>query len=95
MTSRTLLVRDPFEVAETAPIVRAVLDAATEELGTPPPTVAVPYWADSAFIAAAGIPTVLFGAHGTGAHAAEEWVSIPTVVASARILVDVIGTFCR
>ena len=95
VTSRTLLVRDPFEVAETAPIVRAVLDAATEELGTPPPTVAVPYWADSAFIAAEGIPTVLFGAHGTGAHAAEEWVSIPTVVASARILVDVIGRFCR
>ena len=79
VTSRTLLVRDPFEVAETAPIVRAVLEAAaTAELGTPPPTVAVPYWADSAFIAAAGIPTVLFGARGTGAHAAEEWVSIPT-----------------
>jgi acetylornithine deacetylase len=94
VTSRTLLVRDPFEVAETAPIVRAVLDAATAELGTPPPTVAVPYWADSAFIAAAGIPTVLFGAHGTGAHATEEWVSIDTVVASATILVDVARSFC-
>ena len=34
------------------------------------------YWADAAFIAAAGIPTVLFGPGGEGAHAAEEWVSI-------------------
>ena len=36
----------------------------------------VSYWADSAFIAAAGIPTVLLGPAGEGAHAAEEWVSI-------------------
>ena len=34
------------------------------------------YWADAAFIAAAGIPTVMFGPGGEGAHAAEEWVSI-------------------
>jgi acetylornithine deacetylase len=94
VTSRTLLVRDPFEVAETDPIVRAVLAAAAAELGSPPPTVAVPYWADSAFIAAAGIPTVLFGAHGTGAHATEEWVSIDSVVASATILLDVARSFC-
>jgi acetylornithine deacetylase len=93
--SRVLLVRDPFEVATSAEIVQTVLTAATEELGTPPPVVSVPYWADSAFIAGAGIPTVLFGASGGGAHAREEWVSIPDAVAATRILVAVAAAFCR
>ena len=35
-----------------------------------------PYWTDAAFIAAAGIPTVLFGPGGDGAHADVEWVSL-------------------
>jgi acetylornithine deacetylase len=93
--SRTLLVRDPFEVDTAAEIVQTVLTAATDELGTPPPIVSMPYWADSAFIAAAGIPTVLFGAGGTGAHASEEWVSIADAVSATRILVAVAGAFCR
>jgi acetylornithine deacetylase len=93
--SRTLLVRDPFEVATSAEIVQTVLAAATDELGTAPPIVSVPYWADSAFIAGAGIPTVLFGASGGGAHASEEWVSIPDAVAATRILVAVAAAFCR
>ena len=87
--------RDPFEVDASAEIVQAVLAAATDELRAAPPIVAVPYWADSAFIAAAGIPTVLFGASGTGAHASEEWVSIPDAVAATRILVAVAAGFCR
>jgi acetylornithine deacetylase len=94
VTCRTLLVRDPFEVPEGAEIVRSVLAAATAELGTAPPTIAVPYWADSAFLAAAGIPTVLFGASGAGAHAAEEWVSIRDVVSATRILVAVARDLC-
>jgi acetylornithine deacetylase len=93
--SRTLLVRDPFEVATSAEIAQIVLAAATDELGTPPPIVSVPYWADSAFIAGAGIPTVLFGASGGGAHASEEWVSIPDSLAATRILVAVAEAFCR
>jgi acetylornithine deacetylase len=92
--SRTLLVRDPFEVAASSDIVQALLAAARDELGTAPPLVAVPYWADSAFIASAGIPTVLFGASGTGAHAAEEWVSIPDAVATTRILIAAARTIC-
>ena len=70
------LVREPFEVARDADVVGAVEQAAAESLGEPPPVVGVSYWADSAFIAAAGIPTVLFGPRGEGAHALEEWVSL-------------------
>ena len=63
-------------------------------LGEPPPVVGASYWADSAFIAAAGIPTVLFGPGGEGAHAAEEWVSLADTAAVTRILIGVAERLC-
>jgi acetylornithine deacetylase len=88
-TARTLLVREPFEIAPEEPVVTAVRDSATRVLGAPPAIGGASFWADSAFIAAAGIPTVLFGPGGAGAHAVEEWVSIPDTVACVAILTDV------
>lgn len=41
------------------------------------------YWVNAAFIAAAGIPTVMFGPGGEGAHALEEWVSLADTQAVA------------
>jgi acetylornithine deacetylase/succinyl-diaminopimelate desuccinylase-like protein len=41
-----------------------------------PDIIGVPFWADSAIFQAAGIPTVVFGPGGEGAHALEEWVSL-------------------
>ena len=64
------------------------------ELGTPPAVAGGSFWADSAFIAAAGIPTVLFGPRGEGAHAIEEWVSLSSTAAVARVLTDVATRFC-
>jgi len=52
------------------------------------------YWADAAFIAGAGIPAVLFGPDGDGAHAREEWVSLPGTVACARALTAAALDFC-
>lgn len=87
---RTLLVREPFEVAAGEEVV-ALLREAT--LGDPD-VVGVSYWADAAFIAAAGIPTALYGPGGEGAHAAEEWVSIAETDAVARTLTAVAERFC-
>jgi acetylornithine deacetylase len=92
---RTLLTREPFEVPDSADIVRTVADAATDVLGRPADVTGVSYWADSAFISAAGIPTVLFGPDGDGAHADVEWVSIPGTVACARTLAAAARAFCR
>jgi acetylornithine deacetylase len=91
---RTLLVRPPFEVAEDAAIVELVRDAAAPELGAPPPIGGAGYWTDAAFIASAGIPSVLFGPGGAGAHASEEWVSISETETVARTLVDVARRLC-
>jgi acetylornithine deacetylase len=87
---RTLLVREPFAVDPEELIVRAVAAAAGD------PTLAgAPYWADAAFIAAAGIPTVMFGTSGAGAHAVEEWVSVRDSVAVTKTLIEVAARFCR
>lgn len=91
---RTLLVREPFEMAEDAPLVRAVRSAAAEVLGVRPSITGAAFWADSAFIAAAGIPTVLFGPGGEGAHAREEFARISDAVACAQILREVARQLC-
>ena len=88
------LVRRPFEVAEDAPVVRAVRGAATKRLGRVPELRAEPFWTDCAILAGAGIPAVLFGADGAGAHAAEEWADEASVEALADILFDVSVAFC-
>lgn len=93
--SRTLLARDPFETVAGEGIVETVAEAASEHLGAPAEIGGVSYWADSAFISAAGIQTVLFGPDGDGAHAEVEWVSLPGTLACARTLTAAATTFCR
>jgi acetylornithine deacetylase len=93
-SQRTLLVREPFEIDDEAEIVRLVRGAAAEVLGRPVALGSGSYWADSAFIAAAGIPTVLFGPGGEGAHAVEEWVNLAETEAVARTLIALATRFC-
>jgi acetylornithine deacetylase len=91
---RALLVREPFEIDQNDELVTLVSQAATEVLGEPAPIAGASYWADAAFIAAAGISTVLFGPGGEGAHAIEEWVSLSEAEAVARTLVALAARFC-
>jgi acetylornithine deacetylase len=91
---RTLLVREPFEIERSAEIVGAVSAAAAEVTGAAPAIGGASYWADAAFIAAAGIPTVLFGPGGAGAHEVEEWVSVADTEAVARTLVAAARRLC-
>uniref|UniRef100_UPI001C606BDF M20/M25/M40 family metallo-hydrolase n=1 Tax=Nonomuraea rhizosphaerae TaxID=2665663 RepID=UPI001C606BDF len=92
--ARTTLARPPFEVPRDAAIVGAVASAAGQALGRPATIEGVSYWADSSLIAAAGIPTVLFGPAGEGAHAAVEWVSLQSVVTCADTFTAVARQFC-
>ena len=91
---RTLLVREPLETGEDEPVVATLRETAAEVLGSRPPLSGASFWADSAFIAGAGIPTALFGPGGEGAHAAEEWVSIRDVESCVRVLARTASTFC-
>jgi acetylornithine deacetylase len=91
---RTLLVREPLEVDAGHEIVECVRSAAAEVTGARPEIGGASYWADSGLIAAAGIPTVLFGPGGEGAHAVEERVSLRDSEVVARTLVEVAARFC-
>jgi acetylornithine deacetylase/succinyl-diaminopimelate desuccinylase-like protein len=91
---RTLLVREPFEIGQEEELVGLVAEAAAEVLPAPARIAGASYWADAGFIAAAGIPTVLFGPGGEGAHAVEEWVSLSDTEAVARTLVALATRFC-
>jgi acetylornithine deacetylase len=86
--------REPFEESEDAPIVQAVCRQAEAVLGEEPEIVGVPYWADSALLAEAGIPTVLFGPRGEGAHAEVEWVDIASLERCVDIYTRVADEFC-
>ncbi len=90
----TTLVRPPFRVAPDEAIVQTLLQQAADVLGRPPATVGASFWMDAAFLAQAGIPTVVIGPHGGGAHALEEWVDLASVEACCQVLVQTIAAFC-
>lgn len=73
-TLRVLVARDAFEVDAGHELVATLLQATgeTEVAG-------LPFWTDAGLTAAAGIPTVLYGPAGTGAHAAVEWVDLASL----------------
>jgi acetylornithine deacetylase len=68
---RMLVARDPFELDPQHELARLVGDVAGG-----PEIVGMPFWADSGLLGAAGIPTVLYGPAGEGAHAVVEWVDL-------------------
>ncbi len=86
---RVVVAREPFETSPDAPIAQLVSRHADG-----PEVVGVPFWADSALLAAAGIPTVVFGPSGEGAHAVEEWVDLASAERCAEIYAAVARELC-
>jgi acetylornithine deacetylase len=88
------LVRAPFEVDPSAP--------SSQRCAPPPRARSAPSrrssahsaWMDAAFLSAAGIPTVVFGPSGEGAHAVEEHVELESVEQVAEIVLETARRFC-
>jgi acetylornithine deacetylase len=87
---RLLVSREPFEVDEGHELVRAVKAAAGVS-----GAVGLPFWTDAALVAAAGIPSVLFGPVGEGAHAAVEWVDVSSLERCRAVYAAVATAVCR
>jgi acetylornithine deacetylase len=86
---RVVVARQPFETPADAPIAELV----SRHAGAPE-IVSAPYWADSALLSSAGIPTVVFGHAGEGAHAVEEWVDLESAERCAEIYAAVAAELC-
>jgi len=83
---KPLVARESFEAPPGSAIERALVAAITAERGEEPALLGAPYWTDAALVAAAGIPTVLFGPIGGGIHQTDEWVDVESAHAVLRVL---------
>jgi len=54
--------------------------------------VGLSFWADSGLMGLAGVPSVLFGPIGHGAHAVDEWVSWKSLINVYEVLKKVFST---
>ena len=86
---RVIASRDPLTPQPDHPFVELVGRVA--EAGE---YVGALFWTDAALIAAAGIPTVLFGPAGEGAHAAVEWVDLASLDRVREVVGRVAAEWC-
>jgi len=87
--------RPAFEISPDQPIVQTVSRAFESICHRAPKFEGMWAWLDSAILAQAGIPTVIFGPSGDGAHAVVENVDVQSVITSTQVLVQSIIDFCN
>jgi acetylornithine deacetylase len=87
--------RFPMETPRDADIVTALQAAAAKVLNRPLEIAGVPFWTDAELLSEAGIPSLLFGVSGGGAHSAEEWVDLSSMKVCADIYLATALEFCR
>ncbi len=88
------ITRQPFEITPDAELVSVMQSVIASKLGAPAELTGVGGWMDSALTSAAGIPTVIFGPVGEGAHADVEWVDLDSVQTCREIYADLARTWC-
>jgi acetylornithine deacetylase len=86
---RSTFVREPFQVDAAEAVVQAALRHAGET-----DVIGVPFWTDAAILASAGIPTVVYGPAGEGAHADVEWVELESAARCAETYLAVAAEVC-
>lgn len=86
--------RPPFAIDAAHPLVQSLQTVATARLGRQPALIGSSWWMDSALFAAAGVPTVVLGPAGAGAHAREEWVDLESVAHCQAIYTQLAAAFC-
>ena len=91
---RPLVARAAFEADTAWPIVQALQASARRVLGREPAHRGEPFWTDAGLILEAGIPCLVFGVDGGGAHADEEWADVASVRNLTAILEATLRDFC-
>ena len=86
--------RAPMETDHSSDIAITLLRQAEATLGRPPVVRGEAFWTDAALLEQAGIPSLLFGAAGEGAHAATEYVELSSLLQLTDVLTATIEDFC-
>lgn len=87
--------RPAYEISPDQPIVQTVSRAFESICHRAAKFEGMWGWLDSAILGRAGIPTVIFGPSGVGAHAAVEYVDVQSVITTTHVLVQSIINFCN
>jgi len=85
--------RQPHQLAEDHQLPRLLLQAAAR-IGCRTATTAMSFWTDAAVLAAAGVPSVLFGPGGAGLHSKVEYVTVADVIACRDALRHLVTEWC-
>ena len=85
--------RPPYELAPDHPLPRLLVEA-VESFGIRTAKAGMSFWTDAAVLAAAGIPSVLFGPGGAGLHSREEYVTTGDVVTCRDALGRLVASWC-
>ena len=93
-TLETRLTREPFEIDPAHEFVAITQKHVSSVLGEPARLEGVGFWADTAALSSAGIPALMFGCLGAGAHATSEWVSVDSLERCTDIVEAIIREFC-
>jgi acetylornithine deacetylase len=92
-TLRAMSSRPAYAIAPDAPIARAAA-AAILHVTFSAELAGMSAWTDTALLAVAGIPGVVFGPRGRGLHGAEEYVELDSVMACAEVLRHLVHSCC-
>ena len=93
-SSRVTFVRNPWQANLDSGIAAALRSVVERVTGVPAQTMTQTGWLDSALLGDAGIPTIVFGPSGEGAHAESEWVDCESLGVCAQVYADVMEQFC-
>ena len=88
-SARLTFGREPLETDPRAAVVSVALKhaGATEVDGAS-------FWTDAALLSEAGVPTIVLGPTGEGAHAEVEWVDVASLKRCAQIYLAIAEEFC-
>lgn len=93
-TAKQTFAADSYEADPSSDIRAIALRTLTNHLGYAPVISGGTGWMDSALLASAGIPTVILGPTGDGAHALTEWVELDSCLACAEMYETIAREFC-
>jgi acetylornithine deacetylase len=86
--------REPVEVPATHPLIAQLRAVVEPRLGRELVLDGMAGWADMQLLNSAGVPCVMFGPHGAGAHAVVEWADLDVLETFTNLLAEFVWAYC-